>query len=250
MPDPQPTPNQELPSSLRLQPREAPVAEITRKLLEFLFSGSVQPGGKIPSERQLAKALAVGRSSVREAIKSLSVLGLLDVRQGDGTYLASSGSNLLPQAIEWSLMLGEPRTLDLVEARAEIEVVVAGLAARRADAAGVARVRSRLEALRAAGADVPSYVDADVAFHLEIARLSGNEVFANLVQSLRSLLGAWAKRVLDHAGETESSFAMHEPIAEAIAAGDPEAAQAAMRAHMERADRRLREALPTPDAAG
>src|SRR6478672_1154402 len=112
----------ELPASLRVERREAPVAEITRKLLDYLFSGHVAPGTRIPSERQLAEALAVGRSSVREAIKSLSVL---DLRQGDGTYLASSGSNLLPQAIEWSLLLGEPRTLDLVEARTQVEIVVA-----------------------------------------------------------------------------------------------------------------------------
>lgn len=234
--------NMDLPSSLRVARRETPVAEITRKLLEYLFSGAVEPGTKIPSERQLAQALEVGRSSVREAIKSLSVLGLLDVRQGDGTYLSSSGSDLLPQAIEWGLMLGEPRTLDLLEARSEVEIVVTGLAAERADEQGVAQLRERLEAMRRASGVVPQYVDADVAFHLEIAKLSRNEVFANLVTSLRALLGVWSKRVLEHAGETDSSLAMHEPIVEAIAAGDADGARAAMRAHMERANRRLKEA--------
>lgn len=237
----------ELPASLRVERREAPVAEITRKLLDYLFSGNVEPGTKIPSERQLAEALDVGRSSVREAVKSLSVLGLLDVRQGDGTYLSSSGSTLLPQAIEWSLLLGEPRTLDLLEARTEVEIVVAGLAAERADEEGVERLRAALAAMEAAGEDVARYVEADVAFHLEIARLSRNEVFANLVTSLRSLLGAWAKRVLEHAGETTSSYAMHAPIADAIAAHDAGAARGAMRAHMERANRRLRDALAARD---
>jgi GntR family transcriptional regulator, transcriptional repressor for pyruvate dehydrogenase complex len=240
----------ELPSSLRIERREAPVTEITRKLLDYLFSGTVEPGTKIPSERQLAEALSVGRSSVREAIKSLSVLGLLDVRQGDGTYLSSSGSTLLPQAIEWSLLLGEPRTLDLIEARTHVEIVVAGLAAERADEEGVARLRERLEAMRNAGDDVARYVDADVAFHLEIALLSRNEVFANLVTSLRSLLGAWAKRVLEHAEETKTSFAMHAPIADSIAAHDADAAREAMRAHMERANRRLHDALAHATSGG
>jgi GntR family transcriptional regulator, transcriptional repressor for pyruvate dehydrogenase complex len=240
-----PGPPPELPPSLRVERREPPVAEITRKLLDYLFSGHVAPGTKIPSERQLAEALGIGRSSVREAVKSLAVLGLLDVRQGDGTYLASSGSNLLPEAIEWSLLLGEPRTLDLVEARTQVEIIVAGLAAERADEEGLERLRERLEAMRAAQGDVASYVDTDVAFHLEIARLSRNEVFANLVSSLRSLLGAWAKRVLEHAGEAESSFAMHTPIVEAIAAHDADRAREAMSAHMDRANRRLREALRT-----
>ena len=75
------------------------MAEITRRLLEFLLSGDIEPGSKIASERQLAEALQVGRGSVREAIKSLSLLGLLDVRQGDGTYLSRGGSDLLPQVI-------------------------------------------------------------------------------------------------------------------------------------------------------
>jgi GntR family transcriptional repressor for pyruvate dehydrogenase complex len=237
-----------LPATLRLQPREAPLAEITRKLLDYLLSGEVEPGSKIPSERQLADGLGVGRSAVREAIKSLSLLGLLDVRQGDGTYLSRSGSDLLPRVIEWGLLLGEPRTRDLLEARSEIEVIVAGLAAARADDGEIARVREQLDAMRAAGDDIDAYVEADIAFHLEIARASGNEVLANLVSSLRALLRVWADRVLHHAGETGTSLAMHEPIAEAIAARNADAARAAMLAHMERANRRLRAALDAEQA--
>jgi GntR family transcriptional repressor for pyruvate dehydrogenase complex len=232
-----------LPVTLRLPPRQQPLAEITRTLLDYLLSGEIETGSRIPPERQLAEALGIGRSAVREAIKSLSLLGLLDVRQGDGTYLSRSGSDLLPQVIEWGLLLGEQRIFDLVEARAEIEIMVAGFAAERANEESVARLRERLEALREAGEDVSKYVEADVALHLEIATLSENEIFVSLVSSLRSLLGVWAKRVLAHAGETASSFAMHEPIVEAIARGDVEASRQAMRAHMERADRRLRDAL-------
>jgi len=242
-------PSGSLASSLRLAPREAPLAEITRKLLEYLLSGEVEPGTKIPGERHLAEALGVGRSAVREAIKSLSLLGLLDVRQGDGTYLSRSGSDLLPRVIEWGLLLKVPSIMDLLEARAEIEVVAAGLAATRAGEAAIAALRRRLEAMRAAGSDVDAYVEADIAFHLEVARASGNEVFANLVASLRSLLRVWAARVLQHAGETDTSLAMHEPIVKAIAAGNAERAHRAMRAHMDRADRRLREALATEQAA-
>ena len=236
-----------LPDSLRLAPRQPPVAEITRTLLDYLLSGEIEPGSRIPPERQLAEALGVGRSAVREAIKSLSLLGLLDVRQGDGTYLSRSGSDLLPQVIEWGLLLGEQRIFDLVEARAEIEVMVAGFAADRANEESIARLRERLEAMRGAGEDVSRYVEADVALHLEIATLTQNEIFISLVTSLRSLLGVWAKRVLEHAGETASSFAMHEPIVDAIARGDAEGARKAMRAHMDRADRRLRAALAAGD---
>jgi GntR family transcriptional repressor for pyruvate dehydrogenase complex len=232
-----------LPSTLRIEPRETPLAEITRKLLSYLLSGEIQPGSKIPGERHLAEALGVGRSSVREAIKSLSLLGLLEVRQGDGTYLSRSGSDLLPRVIEWGLLLDEPNIADLLEARSAIEVIAAGLAAERADEEQIAAIRRRLDAMRTAGTNVDAYVEADIAFHLEVAQSSGNEVYASLVTSLRSLLRIWADRVLHHAGETHTSLAMHEPIVKAIAAKDADAARNAMQAHMDRAHRRLRQAL-------
>ena len=99
----------------------------------------------MPSERQLAQAFGVGRSAMREALKSLTLLGLVEVRHGDGTYLKKADSALLPQVIEWGLLLGEQRTLDLVEARQKIEADIAGLAAARRDEADVAELRRLLE---------------------------------------------------------------------------------------------------------
>jgi GntR family transcriptional repressor for pyruvate dehydrogenase complex len=85
---------------------DAPSIEVTRHLLQYLLSGHFAPGDRIPSERKLAEALEIGRASVREAIKSLGLLGLVTVRQGDGTYLTQSTSSLLPDVIEWGLLLG------------------------------------------------------------------------------------------------------------------------------------------------
>lgn len=234
--------NPVVPALAAIPRRSTPSAEVTSHLLTFLLSGDVAPGQKIPSERQLAEALQIGRSAVREAIKSLSLLGLLAVRQGDGTYLTDSPSDLLPSVIEWGLLLGERTVSDLVEARTEIEIAVAGLAAERADDEQLERLAAALEAMRASG-DIDAYIDADINLHLEVARASGNGVFANLLSSLQSLLEVWARRVLDYAGETETSLAMHEPIVEAISKHDPDAARAAMRAHMERANRRLHDAV-------
>lgn len=242
-----PAGNPPVPNPPALPRREAPSEQITRHLLGFLLSGDLAPGQKIPSERSLAESLQVGRGALREAIKSLSLLGLLDVRQGDGTYLTGSASDLLPRVIDWGLLIGERTVSDLVEARTIVEISVAGLAAERADAEAVERLTKRYEAMRAA-TDVAAYTEADVAFHLEIASVSQNEVLANLIASLQSLLGVWAKRVLTHAGETETSLAMHEPILEAIMQGDAEAARTAMEAHMVRANRRLSEALEQAEA--
>jgi GntR family transcriptional repressor for pyruvate dehydrogenase complex len=81
--------------------QEGTSIEISRQLLDYLLSGRVQPGARLPPERKLAEALGVGRSVVREALKSLTLLGLLEVRLGDGTYVKRSDAEILPQSIEW-----------------------------------------------------------------------------------------------------------------------------------------------------
>jgi GntR family transcriptional regulator, transcriptional repressor for pyruvate dehydrogenase complex len=226
-----------------LPARQPPATEVTNRLLGFLMSGQVQPGERIPSERRLTELLGVGRSTVREGIKSLSLLGLVEVRQGDGTYLKHPDSNFLPQVIEWGLLLGEPDLRDLIEARSHIECVLAGLAAERATPADVRALEALLAAMAAAGDDVEAYVEADISLHLRVAEASGNRVLSDLVVRIRSLLQVWASRVLAHAGETSTSLEMHRPIVAAVAAQDPAAARAAMAAHMQRAGRRLNAAL-------
>jgi GntR family transcriptional regulator, transcriptional repressor for pyruvate dehydrogenase complex len=228
-----------------------PTVEITRRLLEYLLSGQLRPGQKIPSERQLAEALEVGRGALREAIKSLSLLGLLEQRIGDGTYLSRSSSDLLPQVIEWGLLLGEKRLDDLLEARYHLEILLSELAAQRRTEEQLARLREIVAEMHAAGSDdLDGYVRADIAFHLQLAACSGNTVLAGVLTNIRSLLQAWASRVIHTAGETHTSLAMHQPILTALENGDPEAARRAMTLHMDRAIRRLRDSMPQPFEQG
>jgi GntR family transcriptional repressor for pyruvate dehydrogenase complex len=234
-----------LPESVATR-QEGPGVEVTRRLLGYLLSGELAPGQRIPSERQLAEALAVGRSTVREALKSLSLLGLLEQRVGDGTYLSGSTSDLLPQVIEWGLLLGEKPLGELLEARYHLEVLLAGWAAERRSDEQLDRLRELIRQMRAAKRDLDGYVQADIAFHLELARAGGNHVLANVLGNISSLLQAWASRVIHTAKETRTSLAMHEPILAAVEAGDADAARQAMSDHMDRAIRRLRASLPEP----
>ncbi|BDZ49326.1 transcriptional regulator [Frondihabitans sucicola] len=226
-------------------PREMSSRVILNRMLELLLSGDLAPGARIPSERQLAEELQVGRGMIREAIKSLSMLGLLDQRVGDGTFLQSSSSELLPKVIEWGLLLGERRLEDLLEARSILEVQLVGLAAERRTPAELEAIQAHAAVMRTPDVAVDDYVAADIAFHLDIARASHNAVLSGVLENIRSLLEVWVSRVIHTAGETESSLAMHEPILAAIEASDAEAAVAAMSAHMERATRRLHASLPS-----
>lgn len=224
-------------------------AEIARRLVDYLLSGGIEPGARIPSERQLAEAFGVGRSAVREAIAALTLIGLIEVRHGDGTYLKRPDSPLLPQVVEWGLLLGEQRTSDLVEARQMIEVDIAGLAAQRRtdeDIADLAEILGRMERETRDDAAVSAFVDADVAFHLRLAETARNSALRDVLSSIQSLLRAWIGRVIAE-GYRDLSYNEHVPIFEAVKARDPRAAEAAMEAHMRSAASRLQKAL---DRAG
>jgi len=220
--------------------REPISTQVARRLVEFILSGQVEPGTRMPSERALAEAFGVGRSAMREALKALSLIGLVEVKQGDGTYLRKADSALLPELIEWGLLLGEQRTLDLVEARQEIEVVIAGLAARRRTDADIAELAAILTKMELA-ASLTAFVEADVQFHLRLAMAAGNSALRDIHSSVQALLRTWIARVVTASGDTLPSYSEHVPILDAVVRGDAPAAQLAMAAHMSSAASRLRE---------
>lgn len=222
--------------------RETLATEIARRLLAYLLSGKISPGERIPSERNLSTTLGVGRSVVREALKSLTVLGLIDVRQGDGTYLKRTDSELLPQAIEWGLLLGAKRITDLVEARHYLEVVLAGLAAERRDEAGLGEMRRCVETMARAG-NPDEFVEADIAFHFAVATGAGNQSMLQIMRSIRGLLQVWISRVMHAADSSRPTWEEHAAILDAIDRQDVAGARAAMEAHMAGATRRLEKTL-------
>jgi GntR family transcriptional repressor for pyruvate dehydrogenase complex len=225
--------------------RREPVAtQIARRLVEVILSGQIEPGSRMPSERQLAEAFGVGRSAMREALKALSLIGLVEVRQGDGTYLRKADTALLPEVIEWGLLLGEPRTMDLVEARQEIEIVLAGLAAQRRNDDQIARLQTELTALGNARTPV-EFAEHDIAFHVTVADAAGNSALRDVHSSIQALLRAWILRALSGSRNMERSYAEHIPIVNAIVASDAETARCTMREHMQAAAERLAINMPT-----
>jgi DNA-binding FadR family transcriptional regulator len=228
--------------------RQSTVGAVAKQLLDHLTTGSFAPGTRLPPERALAASLGVGRSTLREAMAALDVLGIIEVRPGSGAYLTSDSSELLPQAIKWSLMLGQPQTRDLVEVREHLEVLSATLAAARATDDGVARLEKHVIAMREARGDVDAFVQADMGFHFEIAQVAGNSVLQDILHSISSLLHVWFDRTLRVPGTIETTLAEHEAVFEAIKARSPERAQTLMRELMDMADVRLKQTLA--DEAG
>ena len=219
------------------------VTEVTRRLLDHFTAGTVAPGSRLPPERRLAETFAVGRSAVREALAALEVLGVVEVRPGSGTYLRSSTSELLPQTLSWGMLLGEPKTRELVQVRHGLEVQAARLAATAVDDAGLAALAGHLEAMRAAGSDFEAFAAADLRFHQELAERTGNALLDQMLQSVRSLIRVWVERALNDARHAQLTCNEHAGILTALRSRDPGAAAEAMSRHMDSAGRRLVAAL-------
>ncbi len=219
-------------------------AEVARRLLGHITSGLVGVGERLPSERNLAESLGVSRSTVREALAALDLIGIVSVRHGSGTYLTGSVSDLLPKAVEWGLLVGRRRLVDLVDARQYLEVITAGRAAERATPADIDRLRAQLAEMEAQSESPETFVESDIAFHLLIADISDNSVITDSLSNIRSLLRVWILRsVAEEHGFPEHALAEHRAVLAAIEAHDAGSAERAMRRHMDEAADRLKASL-------
>lgn len=221
------------------------VSAVAKRLLEIFTSGDIEPGTRLPPERQLASTLGVGRSAVREALAALEILGIVDVRPGSGTYLRGSASELLPQTLSWGLMLDEPKTLELIEVRGALEIYAARLAATRMSDDALERLGARVDEMRASVDDLQAFVEADLQFHLELARSIDNTVLLDLLQSIRSLLRVWVDRAVQEPEEALAAIREHAAVHAALATRDPDAAASAMAVHMHTAAQRLSGSIST-----
>lgn len=224
-------------------PAGSTVSVVATRLLELFTSGEIAPGTRLPPERRLAEALAVGRSAVREALAALEVLGIVDVRPGSGSYLRGSASELLPQTLSWGILIGERRTQELIEVRGALETYAARLAAERMPDDAIVRLGEHLDGMRANADELRAFIDADLQFHHELAASIDNRVLLDLLQLIRSLLRVWADRAVQDPEHVRVAIAEHSAVFEAIAARDGDAAASAMAAHMLTAGRRLADQL-------
>lgn len=220
--------------------------EAIDKIQALIISGSWGPGDRLPKESELAAQLGLSRNSLREAVRALSQLRVLEVRQGDGTYVTSLEPELLLESTSFvsHLLVGES-ALELFEVRRLLEGAAAALAAARIDAAGKDSLASSLDRMIGART-VEELVEADVDFHAVIARATGNTFLTSLLASLSSRTmraRIWRGREVDNALDVTRDE--HRRIYEAIVGGDPELSRAAAMAHIASGERWLRAQLAT-----
>jgi GntR family transcriptional repressor for pyruvate dehydrogenase complex len=203
---------------------------------QMILDGRLQAGERLPAEKELAATLGVSRGSLREGVRALGTLGILDSRHGDGTYVTTLDPALLLAPVGFVAELQDDAAA-FHAVRRLLETEAAGLASLHIDDDGLARLRVVLDetarALVQQPLDHERLVDADLAFHEEIARASGNAVLAALVEGLAgrtSRTRLW--RGLSDEGAEDRAFVEHEAILAAIAARDPDRARLRMATHL------------------
>lgn len=218
--------------------------EIVKALTDLIMRRVWKPGDLIPSEKELAIRFQVGRSTIREAVKSLVVLGVLEARAGEGSFVREPTSELLSGAFRWGLLLSEGNLDHLVEVRVLVEVECVRRAAENRTDALVAVLRASTEEMRAEPMDHNAFMEADTRFHLAVAHAARNPIFENIGSTIQAIVRIWYPKTY-YIPETKGrTISEHQAIADAIDAGDIEAAGNAMRDHLLAAGERLRTLVP------
>ncbi|QJU55220.1 FCD domain-containing protein [Herbiconiux sp. KACC 21604] len=209
-----------------------------------IAAGAFAPGETLPPEPALCESLGVSRGALREAVKALVAKGMLELRPRTGTrVLPREHWNLLdPEVLSWSSDHDREGLIrHLIELRGLIEPGAAALAATRADAEAARRLAETAAAMGAAAdrGDADGFTEADVAFHRVLLRSTGNPLLASLNGSLSIALHTSFETTSSVRGAADDTLPLHRAVAEAVAAGDAEAARSAMDDIISTADRHL-----------
>lgn len=216
--------DRELDEKARLQPITKPQAIVTR-LVEYLESSSFAPGDKLPTEKDLVELLSVGRSSLREAIRKLEAMGIVEVRHGTGTFLARAPSRA---EVMVPLVIAAERAslLQALEIRRALECRAAVLAATHASPEQVENIRLALDEMERVHKEKGAAMEEDLRFHLAVYEASGNPLFAKIINPVRGPFRVFfSQSVVGRKGFGSSSFPQHRELYEAIAARDPVASE-------------------------
>jgi GntR family transcriptional repressor for pyruvate dehydrogenase complex len=218
--------------------RSALPDQIAGRVLSLISERRLKPGERLPPERELAGTMGVSRSSLREALRALSMLGVTDMRHGDGTYVTALEPAGLLRPLGLVLSLSDAGFEDLFEARKLVEPRLAGLAAERATAEDLAALSRCAEASEAAVDDDDAFMRNDLELHGLISQAARNALLARLVDSIGELAIASRIATTSVPGLKEQSVLDHRAIVDAIGTRDPEAAAAAMLTHLGNVERR------------
>ena len=216
-----------------LQKQQTVAEAISAEILNLLRHKELKPGDKLPPERELAEMLGVSRPSLREALRALSIMKVVEVRQGDGTYVSALKPEELVEHLEFVFMLDDSTMLQLFEARKIIETGNVSLAAERITDEELAALHDCLEESERSVDDPEAFLLADITLHEIITHAARNPLLERFMASIGTLGRASRHKTVRVTSVTAATVEHHRQIVGALEARDPQAAGAAMLRHLE-----------------
>lgn len=222
--------------------------DIVEQIKQFITGGELKPGDKLLAERDLAERLQVSRVSVREAIKTLEMLGFVDIRPGDGTFVRDTNTDDIIRPLAMFLAMERNSLLDMFEVRRIFETATAGLAAERAEAEEIEEIRILVEKMQQGInlQDSEKGEEFDAAFHYAVAEATHNSLLTKLFRTVSEEFAkaiSIARRQLYQADNAQVIVEQHRRVYEALRNRDAKGAADAMLEHLTFAELELRKRL-------
>jgi len=211
-----------------MKPKGTVVNGVLGRLKPILTAGT-----RLPSERELSKRLRVSRPSLREALRTLELMGVVDTRHGSGTHVADSRTDVLKMPLEFLFMLDQPSIADLHDTRSLLEIHLAGRAAERRTDADLAAIDQALKQMKKKLSRPSDVTDPDLRFHEAIAAASHNRLLERLMNCLRGAISEMMNVAWPGQPDMNASYELHVRVATAIRKKDVDGARRAMARHME-----------------
>jgi GntR family transcriptional regulator, sialic acid-inducible nan operon repressor len=219
--------------------------DVVQRLMSRIESGEIGPGDHLPSERELMEHYGVGRVAVREALQALARSGIVEISHGERAKVVVPTAHLLIEQIAGGaqhLLRVQPDMLEhLKQARLFLETGMVRLAAVQASQEDILQLKKRQAQHRASMVELEEFIKQDMMFHREIARISGNPIYPAIVEALFTWAGSFYQSIVRAPGAEELTLSEHQLIIDAIEAHNADAAEAAMRDHLTRANKLYRQ---------
>jgi GntR family transcriptional repressor for pyruvate dehydrogenase complex len=213
--------------------RERLYEQVADHIEDLVSTGKLQVDDRLPPERDLAEKLGVARGVVREAVKVLDARGLVRVEPGRGTFVTEGSAESISEHVSRLFRMGRLTYEDLIEVRKVLEVEIAYFAAGRADLDNLEMMRQAIEQMDQRLDNPEEYIEADLSFHLALARATQNGMFLLLIEVIVDFLQKSRRLIFQVPGAPQRGQVWHRRILQAVEEGDPDAAADAMRNHMQ-----------------
>lgn len=214
--------------------------QVIDQIKDMIINGTLKAGDKLSSERELAEQLQVSRTSIREALKALQIIGLIQCKQGGGNYISEDLENGLFEPLSIMFMLKDSNPEEIIEVRRVIEVQTAAIAAQKITDKELEDLEILIKAFKNSK-DENDNVQIDKRFHYEIAKASKNFIIVNILNAISSLIDSFIKdarkKIIVDEGNMEVLADQHEDIYIALKNHNPKKASEAMKKHLEFANK-------------